>query len=660
MAKKRKRSASGKSVEGRVFASAGQWGTSVSIAPRGNRAVARWKAAKSKSTVRRVVRGVLLDSAGKPKTGQLPQFKELARILATRLVKGESMPQEPAGPTWEALWRLAGASMPKKPKPSDPKNPRDTQDVPAPAGLDDGVLGKLTVRDALAAAYGPSYADQMKNGRISGKFARSIRKKDSGGAAVSTWTEHARELRRLADIVEQILGSRSPWDPSEDTYNKLRDEMIRGAAAKYASDRGAKPKMSRTQKVLQNFIRATRLVRRKYGKSYPAQTEKLDLPRWLTDLRQQWEAEFSTVETDQPRYSPRELARLYAFLREETDDQRDPRLALYFELGGQGRPSQVLRATRANIDDSIPGAIRGVFRTPGVGKKKGLVYAFTPAHRVEVNRYLRGGFLREFEEQYRKGKIRDYPLFPAGTVIDGVIPFRLDAHPIDYRQLLGERPEAVRDEKRVVGFYRVEAAVNIPHVELRGFYGIKRGLADLVPIAAKELGIGDPAALNLATGHDTPGTSSKYRTKARENILLLSEVGKIVWKMRELLRTRFLMEDVAQDLDLSPVNHQVEYFETTRSGITVEIPDRRVLFVPWTAVEQFVPPERRAETARAITHMMHGEGSGQITVGHSGDTICLPRWKIDLSVAKMIERANRNEDAAADDVRWEVEDAALV
>jgi hypothetical protein len=121
------------------------------------------------------------------------------------------------------------------------------------------------------------------------------------------------------------------------------------------------------------------------------------------------------------------------------------------------------------------------------------------------------GYLSDFEDWYRMGKVKDYPLFPKGRFREGVATIR-QLSPITRDGLRG-------------WFQDYEAKLGIPHVPGRGWYGVRRQAADLAETAVKDM-----RALNLLTGHSDERMRRAYQD--RDN----PEVRRLAVQARQSIR----------------------------------------------------------------------------------------------------------------------------
>lgn len=517
------------------------------------------------------------------------------------------MPGDSGGPTWQSLILQA--------------TPRRRG---APELAAEGVL---TVREALAKAYGPSYADQKTaGGRIKPKFGREIAGKPSGGAAVSRWTEHARDLRRVADLIEEILGSEAAWDSTEDTYIRLRDALIARVAE--TADHTSQPKrMRRVHKALQTYIRATRLVAKAYAsdETISRTAKPLTLERWRKDLNAAWTAQqLPLPRAKQPRYDPADAAKIY---KEGTSGRYDPRYALWLLLGMEGRPGQVLEARRSDLEDNHPGTVRGRFYQKGTELKHGLAYAPTPAHRLAIDEHLNEGYLREYERRFRSGAIKDYPLFPGGRLVDRVAPFREKVRPWSYRSFLGDPHDRT-------GFYQIEGAAGVAPDPGRGPYALKYTIADLAPIVAGRLGIRDAAAVNLVTGHDTPGTATLYRQDLRSQPAVLIAVGRIIWAIRREFMELAQAKDIGSEIGAGQV---ITRFRVQDEGVAITTHSGKHVWVPWAAL---VAAGQDADAVRILAET--GGTYTEAEVDEQAKSIHFVGLGVRVDIDTMVQRAIKN------------------
>ena len=604
----------------RVIATHGQQGSTVSIVPRDGhptQAQAQWQHPVTRKRQRRTIPGVQLSTAGAA-TGkaQKTQLQDLAAILHARLHAKLAMPGDPGAPAWSEL--LKSVTKPK-------------------AGAEAETLKNgLTVRQALAIAYGESYADQRSpGGRISSRYGRQIKDKSSGGMAVSTWSEHARELRRLADVVEQVLGSETPWSSSETTYTTLRDILI--AEVRIAGEPTAAPmKLRRVHKLLQLYIRATRLVQKHFRESddVSPKPRALVMERWLRDLKTAWNtAGLELSPRQMPRYDRVEAGKIFI---EGTSGRHDPRYRLWLLLGMEGRPVQVLRARRSHLENRSSELHGGIFRGPGTSLKHGLVYAPTAAHRAEIEGFLTDGYLQEYEARLRAGEIRDYPLFPGGSLNKRMIaPFRSDVRPWSYRQFLG-------NTAGTTGFYAIERAAGVTNVSGRGPYGLKYTIADLAPVVAGRLGIADPVVINLVTAHDTPGMATRYRRAVRMQPGILRQVGLIIFEIREDFASVATEASAASDGIVEGGDCIVRY-RVRDDGVCLSSMRGETVWVPWNALRLDGQDDVEVQIL-----MSQGMSQDYAKLDAHARELRFPRARVVVNLERMLARARRNDDSEDD------------
>lgn len=536
----------------------------------------------------------------------------LAEVLQDRLHRGEPMPGETGCASWAHLWEEARARKDRR-SPPEPEQP-----LPA----------RFTVRQVFERLLGPSYAaERTAKGRIDLARARKRAGGQNSGLVAATWTKEARDARRIADELEEILGPDARWAPSLETFDAVRNTLIaRAAKAGARSPRRAIRKM-------QLYLHVVGLAPKRLDKSL-APRHNLELGQWQAEARRAWEQRGRQLRPPaRPRYSSGETAALY---REARLGDHDPRLGLLFELGMEGRPAQILRASRSNIVDGEPEHPHGRFEGPGSGRKHGLVYAFTAAHRAAVNHYLRYGYLRECERAYQAGEITDYPLFPSGvrTASDVVVP-HAKLRPVNYRQLLGDPSDG--EDAAPTAFYGIERAAGIERRVGRGFYGLKRAMADLAPNSATRLGITDQAAVSLATAHDLAGTSTIYRREIREDPNVLRSVGAIVWESRRALRDELLESEKRRQI----AGYDVEHFAISAVAplddhAILELSSGHLVRLPYRVLEG----ERPGMLEIMIRTLPTVRGDWSLDA--AGRSIRWPRMRAPLTLDEIVARANAN------------------
>jgi hypothetical protein len=526
------------------------------------------------------------------------------------------MPGDPGGPSWSDLLQKAS-----------PKTGVTAKEAPS---------NGLSVRDALAIAYGKSYAEHRTvGGRMSPKYGRQIKDKASFGLAVTTWSEHARELRRLADVVEEVLGPSAPWDWSESTFNRLRDRLI--ADVKSSEEPTAAPrKLRRVHKLLQLYIRATRILQNHFTDrdDVARKPRALTIERWLRNVKTAWNTAGLDLSTaDQPRYERIEAGKIFI---EGTSDRHDPRYRFWLQLGVEGRPGQILRARRYQLEPRSPELKGGIFRGKGTALKHGLTYAPTPAHRAKFEEFLSDGYLREYEALYKRGEIEDYPLFPDGDLDHGIALHRSDVRPWAYRRFLGSATEAT-------GFYAIEKAAGVKNLPGRGPYGLKYTIADLAPLVAGRLGIADSVVINLVTAHDTPGTATKYRREVRNQPSILRQVGRIIWTLREDFMTMAL--DVAAESEgFANDEACIVHHSVLDTGVRLRSLRGEVVWVPWNALRA----DGQSDVGVSIltSRGMHWESPD---LDEDARELRFPLAGVSISLERMLARARRNDTGDPDD-----------
>lgn len=185
---------------------------------------------------------------------------------------------------------------------------------------------------------------------------------------------------------------------------------------------------------------------------------------WHHELRRYVETRRGTPipEPERPRYSIDELRKLLA-----TAHLVDPRWDLLLALGAEQRLGQVRRGRRSSL---VLVGETGRFETPGRGQKRGAIVDLTAGQRAVVDRALTTGYLRELEAAHQASGT-DYCLFPQGRLVDE----DTDPHATVARHA---QATPVHARTVVVWFRQTEALAEIPHVDGRGAYGVRRTSVD--------------------------------------------------------------------------------------------------------------------------------------------------------------------------------------
>jgi len=208
--------------------------------------------------------------------------------------------------------------------------------------------------------------------------------------------------------------------------------------------------------------------------------------------------------------SPTSLAR-----RTRTPSRRDARrvdrrFALAFDLGGEQRLGQVLRCRRTHLDIPEPNVQNranevaghlGILRVPGAGHKEAAPIVLTPDQRAAVDSAL-AGYLLDYEALWQAGKIKDYPLFPAGRFKKG-------------KAKVVEAPRPLTRDAALGMFHDLERIAQVTPVPGRGWYGVRRIAADAAEDVEK-----DERVLNSITGHrDSTTRRLVYQDRERPTVL---------------------------------------------------------------------------------------------------------------------------------------------
>jgi hypothetical protein len=223
--------------------------------------------------------------------------------------------------------------------------------------------------------------------------------------------------------------------------------------------------------------------------------------KWMERLDNDWaDIVGKAPAVANPRHSQAEVAKMLAGLKDA-----DPRLALLLELAAETRLGQARRCTRRdlNLASGVGVLGHGELTIEGSRKKKGTVIDITREQRQLIDRTLKEGYLRNFEDWYQMGRIKDYPLFPKGRFVKGIA---------SERQLAPVTRDGLRG-----WFQDYESKLRIPHMPGRGWYGVRRQAADLAEDATT-----DTRALNLLTGHSDERMRRRYQDRDNPEVRRLA------------------------------------------------------------------------------------------------------------------------------------------
>lgn len=265
-------------------------------------------------------------------------------------------------------------------------------------------------------------------------------------------TRYRDTLKTAIDDAAKVLGASFAWMHFGDaeftnvTRRKVRDARERGFA-------GLKSGIA----LGTSLITVMGLL--KDAKRIPANVAVPGGRRWRSDLRRYVTDLAGGIEPEvkRPRHTIEEARAILA-----KADQVDPRFALLIALGAELRLGQVCRARRVHLDLE-----KGLFRTPGRGDKKGAILELTAGQRAAVTRAL-GGYLAPLE-----AALPDYPLFPQGMLVRNKDTGHLVAHPVRHGAAEPVHRRTLND-----WFRAAETIAQVPHVEGRAAYGIRRVAVD--------------------------------------------------------------------------------------------------------------------------------------------------------------------------------------
>lgn len=156
----------------------------------------------------------------------------------------------------------------------------------------------------------------------------------------------------------------------------------------------------------------------------------------------------------------------------------DPRLRLALDIAPTLRLGQVGRLMRSQLDlayeivDPKSGAVTigGFAHVPGRGKKQSPGRVLRKDALAAMNAAISVGYPAPLEAQHESGAVADYPIFPGGRLVAGMVnPSNPDArHPADRGALSA-------------WFKQLEAAAGVQSKKGRGWNALRRLIADETP-----------------------------------------------------------------------------------------------------------------------------------------------------------------------------------
>lgn len=327
-------------------------------------------------------------------------------------------------------------------------------------------------------------------------------------------TAHLKELRRAVRDLMWAIGTNKAGIPrtwAGLNYSSVREIWVR-LAQRYAKTGKGGP--SWTERCVVVFLQVNHWL------AVEDLIERVVLVKktWREQMRREWEQITSSrITRNAPRHSEEEIAKIFSAL---PDDRVDPRIALAVELGAEARLGQVRRLTRADMNLASIGAFScGQFVVHGSGKKLGVLRDLTPEERVAIDRAL-DGYLRDLEQLYQAGLLKNYPIFPGGRLYFDTPLSRGRTKSTDpsAKPVRRARPD-VGDQVISTGtmmdmFHNLELVAGVTPIPGRGWYGIRRKAADIYEDYES-----DERVLNGLTGHRSSETRRKaYQEREREEI----------------------------------------------------------------------------------------------------------------------------------------------
>jgi hypothetical protein len=279
-------------------------------------------------------------------------------------------------------------------------------------------------------------------------------------------------------------------------------------------DEGAKTKGLRTLELgVQAFLRAGRIL---YNHDKLTADFKRPPTNWKERLREDWADKFTggdvqALEPNRPRYTREELA---ALARASASPEVDPRVGLAFELGYEARLGQVGRCMWSDISPLPNNPNEWKLRVPGKKKKHGPTILLSRQQRSRLVKAMSSGYLVDLEAARVKGRIKDYPLFPAGRLRGGKAP-------------IAPMPKAMSDRYLHSLFRKLEERAGVEHQDGRAWYGARRKAVDLVAV-----GTANEDTKNSISGHKDSATRAIYRSKDSPELLKASRAARLAGRKR--------------------------------------------------------------------------------------------------------------------------------
>lgn len=248
---------------------------------------------------------------------------------------------------------------------------------------------------------------------------------------------------------------------------------------------------------------------------------------WKAEIVKHWQGVVKTAREPQPHRPRFTLEEARAILKHA---DFDPRFHLLMWLGMELRLGQVVRMQRSDLElppvdwqaeiprddkgsDTTDYGAQTIYGSGKKGVKGGVVTDLTRGQRAMVDHAMSEiGYLGVLEQRYQNKELADYSVFPAGYIVGRVGNNRGQSNRLTLSDKIDPQVHAASSWVRK-SFREAERRANVPHIEGRGGYGVRRTGRDF----ADDQGLGRSATENWGTW--TPGSTimdEVYRSRANK------------------------------------------------------------------------------------------------------------------------------------------------